>query len=275
MAQFNTIRVEKGDDIAVITLNRPERLNAWTNEMSRELHAAISELNDDPEVGAMVVTGAGRGFCAGADIKDTFLARGAPSRSPASGAKAGMDASGREERGGGDWIGLVRSSKPLIAAVNGACVGVGATMILPMDVIVASEEARFGMFFVKMGVTPELASSHFLVQRIGLGRASEMCLTGRLYSGKEAFDMGLADRLTTPGDLLEEASVLAREIAANPAPHLRWVKDLLTRNGSETDISLVQKREAEVLAKAYASTEHKEAVDAFLNKRKPVFTRRS
>ena len=275
MAQFNTIRVEKGDDIAVITLNRPERLNAWTNEMSRELHVAISGLNDDPDVGAMVVTGAGRGFCAGADIRDTFLARGAPSRSPAPGAKARMDASGKEQRGGGDWIGLVRSSKPLIAAVNGACVGVGATMVLPMDVIVASEEAKFGMFFVKMGVTPELASSHFLVQRIGIGRASEMCLTGRLYSAKEAFGMGLADRLTTPGDLLEEASALAREIAANPARQLRWVKDLLTRNGSETDISLVQKREAEVLAKAYASNEHKEAVDAFLNKRKPEFKRRS
>lgn len=260
VGEFNTIRVEKGYDIAVITLNRPQRLNAWTHEMSRELHAAINALNDAPDVGAMVVTGAGRGFCAGADIRDNFRAR--------------MDASGAEERGGGDWIGLVRSSKPLIAAVNGACVGVGATMILPMDVIVASEDAKFGMFFVKMGVTPELASSHFLVQRIGLGRASEMCLTGRLYSGKEAFDLGLADRLTTPDNLLDEASALAREMAANPAPHLRWVKELLTKNGSETDIGLVQKREGEVLAKAYVSAEHKEAVDAFLNKRPPVFPRR-
>ena len=146
-------------------------------------------------------------------------------------------------------------------------------MILPMDVIVASEDAKFGMFFVKMGVTPELASSHFLVQRIGLGRASEMCLTGRLYSGKEAFDLGLADRLATPDNLLGEASALAREMAANPAPHLRWVKELLTKNGSETDIALVQKREGEVLAKAYVSAEHKEAVDAFLNKRPPVFRR--
>ena len=258
---FNTIRLEKGDDIAVITLNRPQRLNAWTHEMGGELHAAISALNDDPDVGAIVVTGAGRGFCAGADIRDNFKAR--------------MNSTGDGEGGGGggDWIGLVRSSKPLIAAVNGACVGVGATMILPMDVIVASEDAKFGMFFVKMGVTPELASSHFLVQRVGLGRASEMCLTGRLYVGKEAFDMGLADRLTTPDNLLAEASALAREMAANPAPHLRWVKELLTKNGSETDISLVQKREGEVLAKAYVSAEHREAVDAFLNRRPPVFRR--
>ena len=266
---FNTITVEKGGDIAVLTLNRPQRLNAWTGEMHREMHAAISALNNDPEVGAMVVTGAGRGFCAGADIRNGFQARREHSRSPAADAKA-RDASGA---GVGDWIDLVRSSKPLIAAVNGACVGVGATMILPMDVIVASEDAKFGMFFVKMGVTPELASSHFLVQRIGLGRASEMCLTGRLYSGQEAFEMGLADRLTPPDELMSTATGLAREMAANPAPHLRWVKELLTRNGSETDIGLVQKRELEVLAKAYESVEHKEAVDAFLNKRQPVFKR--
>ncbi len=182
---------------------------------------------------------------------------------------------GRNEpaRTGGDWIDLVRSSKPLIAAVNGACVGVGATMILPMDVIIASEEAKFGMLFVKMGVTPELASSHFLVQRLGFGRASEMCLTGRLYSGAEAFEMGLADRLAKPGELLAEAKALAQEMAANPSPHLRWVKELLTENGVESDIALVQQREGEALAKAYASAEHKEAVDAFLAKRPPNFKR--
>ena len=263
---YETILVEKADDIAVVTLNRPERLNAWTAQMSAELHTAISGCNDDPEVGAIVVTGAGRGFCAGADIRDNFKARmeGQPATPATEEAPREMP---------GNWIELVRSSKPLIAAVNGACVGVGATMILPMDIIVASEEARFGMMFIKMGVTPELASSHFLVQRMGFGRASEMCLTARLYSGREAFEMGLADRLAAPSELLPEATALAREIAANPAPHLGWVKQLLTANGSETDIAAVQRREGEVLAKAYASPEHKEAVDAFLAKRKPAFRR--
>ena len=264
---YQTILLDKADDIAVITLNRPQRLNAWTAQMNAELHAAISACNNDAEVGAIVVTGAGRGFCAGADIRDNFKAR--------------MDASTETDRGGteaprempGNWIELVRSSKPLIAAVNGACVGVGATMILPMDIIVASENAKFGMMFVKMGVTPELASSHFLVQRMGFGRASEMCLTARLYSGEEAFQMGLADRLTTAADLLPSATALAREIAANPAPHLGWVKELLTANGSETDIAKVQQREGDVLAKAYVSTAHQEAVDAFLAKRAPVFRR--
>ena len=262
---FETILLNKSDDIAVITLNRPERLNAWTAQMHAELDAAITECNEDANVGAMVVTGAGRGFCAGADIRDNFKARmeGKPANEAPPTTLPG------------NWIDLVRSSKPLIAAVNGASVGVGATMVLPMDVIVASEDAKFGMMFVKMGVTPELASSHFLVQRMGFGKASEMCLSARLYSGREAFEMGLADRLVPAEKLLDEATALAREMAANPSRHLRWVKELLTANGSETDIAKVQQREGEVLAKAYVSAEHKEAVDAFLAKRKPNFRRSS
>ena len=255
--QFEQITFEKEDDIAVITLNRPERLNAWTQRMNGELVEAVTLCNDDPEVGAIVFTGAGRGFCAGADIRDNFQAR--------------LDGDG--ERVEHDWVALVRSSKPMVAAVNGASVGVGATMILPMDVIVASDEAKFGMFFIKMGVVPELASSHFLVQRMGFGRASEMCLTGRLYSGQEAYDQGLADRVVPHADLMTEAKTMASMMAANPAPHLRWVKELLSLNGSETDIRRVQQREGEALQKAYASSEHKEAVAAFLEKREPRFKR--
>ena len=265
---YETILVAKADDIALLTLNRPERLNAWTARMNAELQAAIRDCNADPQVGAMVVTGAGRGFCAGADIRDSFKAR-----MEGAGQDAGQPRADVDGEPPGDWVALVRASKPMIAAVNGASVGVGATMILPMDVIVASEDAKFGMAFVKMGVTPELASSHFLVQRMGFGRASEMCLTGRLFSGREAFEMGLADRLAAPGELLDQAKALAREIAGNPARHLGWVKQLLSANGSETDIAKVQTREAEVLAQAYASAEHKEAVDAFLAKRPPAFTR--
>ncbi len=266
---FETILLRKADDIAVITLNRPQRLNAWTAQMNRELCAAIADCNDDAAVGAIVVTGAGRGFCAGADIRDSFRAR----MESAEGAGDEGDKGEAPREMPGDWIQLVRSSKPMIAAVNGASVGVGATMILPMDIIVASESAKFGMVFVKMGVTPELASSHFLVQRMGFGHASEMCLTARLYSATEALDMGLVDRLVAPEELMAEATALAKEMAANPTRHLRWVKQLLTVNGSETDIAKVQKREGEVLAQAYVSREHKEAVDAFLAKRTPEFTR--
>lgn len=269
MSSFATILLEKRDGIAVITLNRPQRLNAWTGQMHADLEAAVIDCNEDADVGAMVVTGAGRGFCAGADIRDNFKARLAKTDDQTA---AEAPAKDRAEAPG-DWVQLVRSSKPMIAAVNGASVGVGATMALPMDVIVASEEAKFGMMFVKMGVTPELASSHFLVQRMGFGRASEMCLTARLYSGREAFEMGLADRVVPANDLMPVATALAKEMAANPTRHMRWVKELLGANGSETDIAAVQRREGEVLASAYASAEHREAVDAFLAKRPPDFKR--
>lgn len=257
---YQQIRYETKDGVATLTLSRPERLNAWTYQMSSELTHAIEHVNASPELGAIVITGEGRGFCAGADIQDTF-------QSQIDGDKP------KREGGASDWVGLLRRSKPIIAAVNGASVGVGATMILPADIIIAAESAKFGMAFVKMGVVPELASSHFLVQRMGIGRASEMCLTGRLYPAREAFEMGLVDRLVDDDQLLTSAQELAASIAANPAPQLMWVKELLTENGCETDLAMVQKREMERLAKAYVSPEHKEAVAAFLEKRKPDYQR--
>ncbi len=256
---FEQIQFEIHDGVGLITLNRPERMNAWTYQMSDELTSVIEQCNDDPEVGAMVMTGAGRGFCAGADIQDAFNSR------------IEGETTDTDQRNRRDWIEVVRGAKPLIAAVNGASIGVGATMILPFDVIFASETARFAMGFIKMGLVPELASSHFLVQRMGFGRASEMCLTGRLYSAAEAKEMGLVDHLVAPEALVEEALALGREMGANPSRQLRWVKELLTENGSETDLKAVQRREIERLNAAYETPEHKEAVAAFLEKRPPNF----
>jgi enoyl-CoA hydratase/carnithine racemase len=255
---YQQILFEKRGAVGLMTLNRPDRLNAWTYRMRDELTDAIEDCNADPDVGAMVLTGAGRGFCSGADIKDTFSAR-IEGNSP--------QTSVRDV----NWVELVRSSKPLIAAVNGPCIGLGATMILSFDVIVASDLARFAMAFVKMGVLPELASSHFLALRVGFGRASEMCLTGRMYDAQEAHRMGLIDHLVGHDELLARALALAEEIAANPAPQLRWVKELLTLNPSEADLALVQQREAERLLLAYESPEHREAVQAFIEKRSPDF----
>src|SRR5207247_4040652 len=183
---FQLIRYEASDGIAQITLDRPEKLNAWTPQMAVEQADALRRANDDRSVGAIVMTGAGRAFCAGADMELTFKSRiegRDPGEDTASG-QGGMPA-------GLDWVRLVRESKPLIAAVNGAAVGIGMTMILPFDVIVASERAKFGMLFIKVGLVPELASTRFLTQRVGLGAASEMCLTGRLYDGAEAHRIGL------------------------------------------------------------------------------------
>jgi enoyl-CoA hydratase/carnithine racemase len=170
-----------------------------------------------------------------------------------------------------DWVELCRTSKPLVAAVNGAAVGVGLTMILPFDVLLASTKAKLAMAFIKVGLVPELASTHLLVQRMGFGRASEMALTGRLYLGEEAFAAGLVDHLCEPDALLEEALALASAMAANPAPQLQMIKQLLTVNASETDLSLVQRRESELLRRCWESPEHAEAVAAFLAKRQPNF----
>jgi enoyl-CoA hydratase/carnithine racemase len=260
---YETIAYETRGDVALVTLNRPERLNAWTPAMGAEQADAIRRANDDPGVGAIVMTGAGRGFCAGADMEETFKAR-IDGRDPGEDTAGGSGGMPRDV----DWVGLVRSSKPLIAAVNGAAVGIGMTMIVPFDVIVASERARFGMLFIKVGLVPELASTHFLVQRVGLGRASEMCLTGRLYDAGEALAMRLADRLVPPERLLEEALALGSDIAGNPGPQLRMIKRLLTENGAETDLAEVQRRESALLRECWKSPEHREAVKAFMDARK-------
>ncbi|HIG40626.1 MAG: enoyl-CoA hydratase-related protein [bacterium] len=253
---YEQITSERDGNLLILTLNRPERLNAWTHKMNAELSDSIVAANEDPEIGAIVITGSGRGFCAGADMRDTF--------------QSNLKDAGDGKRATG-WVKLLRQSKPVIAAVNGASVGVGATMILPCDVIIAAESARFGFAFVKMGVVPELASSHLLVQRIGFGKASEVCLTGKLYSASEANEFGLLNHLVPDEELMPTAIRVAREIAANPSPQLRMIKQLLTDNGSETDLDLIQKREGEALAVAYKSKEHKEAVQAFLEKREPNF----
>jgi enoyl-CoA hydratase/carnithine racemase len=154
----------------------------------------------------------------------------------------------------------------MIAAVNGAAVGIGITMILPFDIIVASEKAKFGMFFIQMGLVPELASSHFLVQRMGFGKASEMCLSGRLVPAKEAMDSNLVDFLTSEDELLSEALSRADLIGANPKPQLKMVKELLSLNGSEVDLEKAQERESELLRECWKTDEHKEAVKKFLAK---------
>ena len=263
---YEQIRYETRGEVAILTLDRPDRLNAWTPRMSEEQAHAITRANEDDAVGAIVMTGAGRGFCAGADMSDTFQSR-----------IDGVDPGANTAEGTGglpkglDWVALVRESKPMIAAVNGAAVGIGLTMILPFDVIVASEKARFGMLFIKMGLVPELASTHFLVQRMGFGAASEMCLSGRLYEARESLDRRLVDRVVAPENLLDESVALAAEIAANPSPQLRMTKSLLTANGSETDLRLAQKRESELLRACWETPEHAEAVQAFIEKRPPKF----
>ncbi len=207
-AAFEHIAYAVEDRVATITLNRPDRLNAFTATMCRELIAAFDLLDADDEVRAVVVTGAGRGFCAGAD-----LAAGGETFSHAE------RVDGVHRDGGGlVTLRIFRSLKPVIAAVNGPAVGVGATMQLPMDIRLASTEARFGFVFARRGIVPEAASSWFLPRIVGISRALEWCATGRVFEAREALDGGLVRSLHEPDALLPAAYDLAREIADNAAP---------------------------------------------------------
>jgi enoyl-CoA hydratase/carnithine racemase len=263
---YSMITSETRGAVQLVTLNRPERMNAWTPAMAGELAAAFEAANANPQIGAIVLTGAGRGFCAGADMEETFQKR-------ISGSDPGADTQGGQ---GGmprglDWVSLCRTSKPLVAAVNGAAVGIGLTQILPFDVIFASDKARFGMGFIKVGLVPELGSTHLLVQRVGFGRASELCLSGRLFGADEALACGLVERVVPHDELLAKTLELASSIAANPTPQLAMTKRLLSENAADGDLARVQQRESALLRECWKTPEHKEAVAAFIQKRPPVF----
>jgi 2-(1,2-epoxy-1,2-dihydrophenyl)acetyl-CoA isomerase len=257
---YETILTDVSDGILTLTLNRPERLNAWTYQMSADLADAIEKANADDDIVAMVVTGAGRGFCAGADIGDVFKAQA-----------ENKDVGARTARRAISWVDLVRASKPMVAAINGAAIGVGLTQVLPMDYLVASKAAKLSVRFIKMGLVPELASSHFLTLRVGFGLASELMLTGKTVEADEALAIGLVDKVVEPAELLPAARKVAKAMGENPQSALRMVKQLITVNAAESDLALVQKREGEALAKCYTSPEHKEAIKAFMEKREPDF----
>jgi 2-(1,2-epoxy-1,2-dihydrophenyl)acetyl-CoA isomerase len=252
---YEQIISERQEGVLLLTLDRPEKLNAWTPRMTAELCDAIEGADADPAIGAVVVTGAGRGFCAGADIAAVFEAQMQGDKSAAKPA---------QER---DWVELVRSTKPIVAAVNGPVVGVGLSMILPFDRIVAAEGAKFSMRFVKMGLVPELASSMFLPMRCGWGAASDLMLSGRTILADEAHAIGLADEVVPVGSVVDVAIERARSYGENPTPPLRWIKQLLTENANETDTMAAQIREVTLLKEAYASPEHHESVAAFLENR--------
>src|SRR5947209_3973001 len=200
------------DGVLTITLNRPDRLNAWTQTMARELMEAFDRADADDEVRAVVITGAGRGFCAGADLErggDTFDWRG---REREGGAAVPRDGGGRLT------LRVFDCTKPVIAAINGPAVGVGATMTLPMDIRLAAEEARIGFVFARRGIVPEACSSWFLPRLVGISQAMEWVSTGRVFSAREALDGGLVRSVHPAGELLDAAYALAREIAAGSAP---------------------------------------------------------
>lgn len=223
-------RLEISDGIAILTLNRPEKLNAFTGRMMHEMITAFDETDANDDVKAVIVTGAGRAFCAGADLSagaKTFdydaRTDGQSTRpqgdSPVR-ADGSIDYSHEAVRDGGGRVTLriFESLKPVIGAINGPAVGIGVTMQLPMDIRIASSDAKFGFVFARRGIVPEACSSWFLPRLVGISRAMEWCATGRVFGAQEALEGGLVRQVVAPDALLPTAIALAREIADNTAP---------------------------------------------------------
>lgn len=216
MTDFETIRYEVADRIATITLNRPDRLNAFTAEMARELLTAFDATDADEDVRAVIITGAGRGFCAGADLGKGAKTFDAGDQERAAG-RAWVGTIGGVPRDGGGVVSLriAASLKPVIVAFNGPAVGVGATMTLPADIRIAADTARFGFVFTRRGLVPEAASSWFLPRVVGVSQAMEWVATGRVFDAAEALAGRLVSRVVPAAELLDVARGIASEIAEN------------------------------------------------------------
>lgn len=209
---YSEIIYEVADGVATVTLNRPDKLNAFTGRMMHELLDAFDRTDADDDVRAVIVTGAGRGFCAGADLSSggsTFAKGGSDVQTP-----QGIPRDG----GGLVSLRIFESLKPVIGAINGAAVGVGATMTLPMDIRLAGDSAKFGFVFAKRGIVPEACSSYFLPRIVGISTAAEWVYTGRVFDAEEARSAGLVRSVHDGGDLINTARTIAREIAEHTAP---------------------------------------------------------
>jgi len=258
---YDQILTETRDRVGIIRLNRPEKLNAWTYQMSAELSDQITAWNADQSIGAILLTGQGRAFCAGADVGD-FANR----------AEANEQGAGEQlSRGGYNFTNLLRESKPTVAAINGYAVGIGLTMILPCDIRIASTEAKLSIRFIKMGLMPELGSTRILSELVGLGHATDMCLSGRMVLADEALRMGLVSTVTEPDDLFDIAFERANEIANNPTDAVMMTKELLAKNPLDRDLDAVMEREGLRDQIARRLPDHTEAIAAFSEKREPSF----
>jgi enoyl-CoA hydratase/carnithine racemase len=265
---FTELLFDVADGVATITLHRPEKLNAFTVTMMKELIAAFELTDGDDAVRAVIVTGAGRAFCAGADVSgggQTFDYESQGEREI------------REFRDGGGLVSLriFESKKPVIAAFNGPAVGVGVTMTLPMDIRIASTNARFGFVFARRGIVPEAASSWFLPRLVGISQAAEWCYTGRVFPAEEALAGRLVSRVVAPDALLDTARGIAREIADNTAPvSVMLTRAMLWRMLGADHPMEAHKVDSKAIFERGRSADAIEGVTAFLQKRPAAFPMR-
>jgi 2-(1,2-epoxy-1,2-dihydrophenyl)acetyl-CoA isomerase len=256
---LETLIYDVKNGVGTVTLNRPDVMNATNDQLYRELSALIREIADDDRVGCVVLTGAGRGFCAGADVK-------------AMNPEMKLLARRKRHR----WIladilrPLVNLEKPVIAAVNGTAVGAGFNLALAADIIIASDKAIFSQIFTKLGLVPDLGGMYLLTRVVGLNKAKDLCFTARKIDAAEALALGIVNRVVPAEDLLVAAAALAEEIAAGPPTALAMIKTLLNKSSNST---LEQMLEYESFAQtlAYTTPEHREGVAAFREKRQADF----
>jgi enoyl-CoA hydratase/carnithine racemase len=264
--EFQDITYDVSEGIATITLNRPDKMNAFTGRMMHEIISALDLTDADDNVKAVIFTGAGRAFCAGADL----------SSGGATFSKGGSDIQTKQgvPRDGGGMVSLriFNSLKPVIGAINGAAVGVGVTMTLPMDIRIASDGAKFGFVFAKRGILPEACSSYFLPRLVGIQQATEWVFTGRVFSAEEALN-GRLVRSVHPGEeLLAVARGIAREIADNTAPvSVALSRQMLWRMMGASHPMDAHTVESRGISARGRSADSKEGVTSFLEKRAAVY----
>lgn len=269
MTDFSQIRLDKTDGIATLTLYRPEKMNAFTRTMMDEIIAAMDDTDADDSVRAVIVTGHGeRAFCAGADLTPEGGGHVFSDPTPVS------DLSDERVRDGGGrlTLRLFNSKKPLIGACNGVAVGVGATMQLPFDIRLASDNARFGFVFARRGIVPEACSSWFLPRAVGLQTALEWCMTGRLFDAQEALDRGLVRSVHPQAELMDAARAIAREIADNTsAVSVSMTRAMLWRLAATEHPMMAHRVDSRSIYRLSRSADAKEGIASFLEKRAPAF----
>ncbi|MEY2451848.1 MAG: hypothetical protein QOD92_1422 [Acidimicrobiaceae bacterium] len=266
--EYAEITYEVDDRVLTITLDRPDRLNAFTYRMHEELLDAFDRADADDDVRVVVVTGRGRGFCAGADLGEaggsTFDHTDV------------LAAQGRHrDEGGLVSLRIFNCTKPVIAAINGPAVGVGVTMTLPMDIRLASDSARFGFVFARRGIVPEAASSWFLPRVVGINKAAEWTYTGRVFPASEALEAGLVRSVHPADELLPAAYAIAREIADNTsAVSVTLTRQMLWRMLGEPHPMSAHRIDSQGIDYMGASADAREGVSSFLEKRPAAFTMR-
>lgn len=272
---FQYLLYKLEDGIATIIINRPDKLNAFTPAMADDLIAVLDHIDEDDNVKAVVITGAGRAFCAGADLssgKDTFNGEGGGESAVRAGDTLDYSDESVRDIGGLVTLRLYRCLKPIIAAINGPAVGVGITMTLAMDIRLASENAKVGFVFARRGIAPEAASSFFLPRIVGISRALEWCFSGSVYPISEIKDSGLIRKVCSEQELLPEAYAIAREIVDNTAPvSVALIRQMLWRGLDMNHPMDAHKLDSRVILSRGRSSDAAEGVVSFIEKRPPEF----